>query len=299
LVNPIAERCVLLTATALTWLWVDLRDDHRALAGGKTVKRGRLILSERLQTVTALSPTMAQTATEKPLRNIWVAMRTTPLALWLIALGLFAFLFTKIYYFDAVPEWFDHAYEVGRLAQDLSVATLAAFIFFIVSYQLPFVIEQQRAGPHVIDFMRKIADLVKQPIREIYRMAQGENAELTDEAVTVDMVNDYFKKVSIPKVDFWLGKFTETDNKSREYITAVWRYSRFIDSVVLSVLSKLELSAYSRNLPMYRGVHGPNSGGGLDFLATDYHWQFKLAIQLSKLADELQVRYKVPTSYSI
>ena len=201
--------------------------------------------------------------------------------------------------FDSVPEWFDHAYEVGRLAQDLSVATLAAFIFFIVSYQLPFVIEQQRVGPHVIDFLRKIADLVKQPIREIYRMAQGENAELTDEGVTVDMVNYYFKKVSIPKVDFWLGKFTETDNKSREYIAAVWRYSRFIDSEVLSVLSKLELSAYSRNLPMYRGVHGPNSGGGLDFLATDYHWQFKLAIQLSKLADELQARYKVPTSYSI
>lgn len=242
---------------------------------------------------------MAETAKGKPLRNIWVAVRTTPLALWLIALGPLAFLFAKIYCFDSVPEWFDHAYEVGRLAQDLSVATLAAFIFFIFSYQLPFVIEQQRVGPHVIDFLRKIADLVKQPIREIYRMDEGENAELADEAVTVDMVNDHFKKVSIPKVDFWLGKFTETDDKSREYIAAAWRYSRFVDSEVLSVLSKLELSGYSRNLHMYRKAHGPNSGGGLDFLAPDYLWQFKLAMQLSKLADELQARYKVPASYSI
>jgi hypothetical protein len=227
------------------------------------VKCRRLMLSERLQTVTAPFPTMAQTASGEAFEKHMGcyedhAARFVVNCAWTLVL-----LFTKIYCFDAVPEWFDHAYEVGRLAQDLSVATLAAFIFFIVSYQLPFVIEQQRAGPHVIDFMRKIADLVKQPIREIYRMAQGENSELTDEAVTVDMVNDYFKKVSIPKVDFWLGIFTESDNKSREYITTVW------------------------------------PRGGLDFLATDYHWQFKLAIQLSKLADELQARYKVPTSYSI
>jgi len=224
-------------------------------------------------------------------------MRTTPLALWLIALGLLAFLFAKIFYFDSIPGWFEHAYEVGRLAQDLSVATLAAFIFFIFSYQLPFVIEQQRIGPHVIDFLHKIADLVKQPIREIYRMAEGENAELADEAVTVDMVNDYFKKVSIPKVDFWLDKFTETEVKSCEYIAEAWHYSRFIDSEVLSVLSKLELSGYSKNLPMYRKAHGPNSGGGLDFLATDYHWKYMLAVQLSNLADSLQARYKIPKKY--
>jgi hypothetical protein len=242
---------------------------------------------------------MAETAREKALRNIWVAMRTTPLALWLIAVGLLAFLFAKIYRFDSVPELFDHAYEVGRLSQDLSVATLAAFIFFIVSYQLPFVIEQQRVGPHVIDFLRKIADLVKQPIREIHTMVEGENAKLADEDVTLDVIVKYFKGISIPKVDFWLAKFTETEDKSREYIAAVWRYSRFIDSAVLSVLSKLELSGYPKNLPMYRKVHGPNSGGGLDFLAADYHWQFKLAVQLSKLADELQARYTVPTSYSV
>jgi hypothetical protein len=233
------------------------------------------------------------------LRNIWVAMRTTPLALWLIALGLLAFLFAKIYCFDSLPEWFDHAYEVGRLAQDLSVATLAAFIFFVLSYQLPFVIEQQRVGPHVIDFLRGIVDLVKQPIREIYKMAEGTDAELADEGVTLDMIVKYFKGVSIPKVDFWLGRFTDPDDKSREYIAQLWRYSRFIDSEVLSVLSKLELSEYSNNLPMYRRAHGPNSGGGLDFLAPAYYWHFRLAVQLSKLADELQARYGMPKSYSI
>lgn len=196
-------------------------------------------------------------------------------------------------------ELFDHAYEVGRLAQDLSVATLAALIFFVFSYQLPFVIEQRRVGPHVIDFMHKIADLVKQPIRQIYTWAEGENSQLPDERVTDDLIHEYFKRIAVAKVDEWLSRFTETHDKSLEYISAVWRYSRFIDPEVLSVISKLELSAYSKNLPMYRAAHGPKSGGDLTFLATDYHWHFMLAVQLSTLADELQARYKVPTSYSI
>jgi hypothetical protein len=239
------------------------------------------------------------------LRNIWIAVRTTPLPLGMIALGLLTYLIANIYWFDSMPEIFSRAYEVGRLFQNLSEATLAAFIFFIFSFQLPFVIQQRRVGPQVMHLLGNVIDLVVNPIRRIYETAgpiekRGSDTRLYYADVTEELIAKYFERIASANVAHWLDSFTDSEEKCQANIVQLWRYSQFIDSEMLSILSQLEMSEYMKSLPLYRGVVRPDShNNSLRFLVTPYYWQFKLAMDLLKLGRKLEARYKMPSIYAV
>jgi hypothetical protein len=236
----------------------------------------------------------------KALRNVLIAFQTTPLPLWGIAFGVLLFLFAKIYLFDSMPEIFARAFEVGRLAQNLGEATLAALLFFVFSYQLPYVIEQQRVGPTVIQLLGNVIHLAVQPLQRIYmEPVEGRtDGELHPEDVSEQMVARYFNKVAAANVSRWLESFSESDERCRQDIAQIWRYSRFIDSEILGLISQLELSEFSRTLHLVGRIRSFSPGASLGFLAMPYFWNFKIAMRLSVLAGELQRRYAMPTTFT-
>jgi hypothetical protein len=229
-------------------------------------------------------------------KNVWIAAATTPKALWAIAIGVLAFLFAKIYVFDLMPAAFPGAREVGRLFQNLGEATLAALIFFIFSYQLPFVVEQQRVGRVVIQLIGNVVELVIQPLQRVYVHVEGEERPLNLSSVTEALVATVFERVEAATVKDWLLSLTESDQKCRQNIDQLWRYSRFIDSDVFRLLSQLELSEYSEVLPMFSRVLPHGRLPTLVPLATPYFWNFEVAIELSRASKALQVRYAIPTT---
>jgi hypothetical protein len=231
------------------------------------------------------------------LRNVWIAMRTTPSALWWIASGVLAFLFAKIYIFDYIPEAFPKAIEVGRLAQNLGEATLAALIFFIFSYQLPSVVEQKRVGRTLIRLLESVVSLVTQPIERVYAVIERPDlGQLDFASVTETMILSYFERVDCATISDWLTSLTESDQKCREIINQLWRYSRFVDSEIFGLLSELELSEYSAVLPRFRELLPHGRHPTLAPLATPYFWNFNVAMRLAKAAKTLQKRYGILTT---
>lgn len=229
-------------------------------------------------------------------RNIWIATATTPKPLWAIAIGVLAFLFAKIYVFDLMPAAFPGAREVGRLFQNLGEATLAALIFFVFSYQLPYVVEQQRVGRVVIQLINNVVDLVIQPLQRIYVHIEGEERPLSLPLVTETLVTTVFEKVEATTVKDWLRSLMESDQKCRQNIEQLWRYSRFINSEIFGWLSQLELSEYAEVLPTFSRVLPHGRHPTLAPMAIPYFWNFEVAMKLSRASQALQARYAIPTT---
>ena len=228
------------------------------------------------------------------LRNVWIALRTTPPALWWIAATVLAFLFTKIYVFDSMRELFPKALEVGKLFQNLGEATLAALIFFVFSYQLPYVMEQRRVGPAVIELLGKVAELVFQPLRRVFDATEGKpESDFRLGDVDEKFVERYFTRMDRATLIQWLQALKESDAKCRQIIVQIWRYSRFVDPEILGFLNELELSEYSESLPLFASALPSGHDPSLSPLARPYFLIFDAAIRLARATDVLRYRFGI------
>jgi hypothetical protein len=240
------------------------------------------------------------------MHNVWIALRTTPRILWVIgAVGL-AYLLAKIYIFDSIPEIFSRAFEVGRVAQDLVEATLAALIFFVVSIQLPLVLEQQRVGPAMYGRVDRIVGRVLEAFNRPYRERPGHPvpSALAFKDITLELVTQVFGDIdpnahctsmldkTTMKHATWIRAFAITDEKCQEIIDEVWRYGRFLDTEIAALLSEMQASSYSQLLKSMSGtgIYGAN----LRFFAGEYFSILGTALRLARCAEKLRKRYGIP-----
>jgi hypothetical protein len=241
----------------------------------------------------------------KSLKNLWIAVRTTPPALLVLGIAAFVYLVAKIWVFDSMPEIFDHAYEFGRLVQNLLEATVAATVFFVLSFQLPSVIEQQRVGPAVYAFVDLVVARVILAFDRIYRNRPGHTvpAELPLVSITLKLVTEVFESVnpsdpcnalldigSLQAVQ-WIRSFTMTDQECRQYIDQIWRYGRFVDAEVAALISQIGASQYSRTLQALAATSVPLNSPNLGFLAPSYISVYGKAMRLAKCAEKMRKRY--------
>lgn len=76
-------------------------------------------------------------------------LKTTPTVVNWVAAISFALLLSKILWLNAIPELFRHGYDLGQLTENILAATLAAYVFFLISYQLPQTLERRAVGPSI------------------------------------------------------------------------------------------------------------------------------------------------------
>src|SRR5271156_4803316 len=75
----------------------------------------------------------------------------------------------QVLWFDTIPAIFPQAPAIGNVVESLLGANVAAYIFFVISYQLPQVIERNRVGPTIAD----LADTVANRVIGFLQMVQG------------------------------------------------------------------------------------------------------------------------------
>jgi hypothetical protein len=206
--------------------------------------------------------------------SVWIALKTTPRILWVIGAAGLAYLLAKIYVFDSMPEIFSRALEIGHVAQDLVEATLAALIFFVVSIQLPLVLEQQRVGPAMYGRVDKVVGKVLEAFNHPYRERPGHpvSGALALKDITLELVTQVFYDIdpnahctlmfdkATKKHATWIRAFAIKDEKCQEIIGEVWRYGRFLDTEIAALLSEIQASSYSQLLRSMSsfGVYGAN-----------------------------------------
>jgi hypothetical protein len=151
----------------------------------------------------------------------------------------------------------------------------------------------------IIQLLGNVVHLVIQPMRRIYmEPVEGRtDGELHVEDVTEKMVGSYFTRVAAAKIPDWLESFSQSDERCRQEIAQIWRYSRFIDSEILGLISQFELSEYSRSLQVFRKIPTFRSGANLGYLTTPYFWYFEAAMRLSTLTGQLRARYAMAATF--
>ena len=244
----------------------------------------------------------------KSIGNLRVAVKTTPPALTYIAGVLLAFLVAKILYFDGIPEAFPRAYEFGRLTQNLFEATIAAYIFFVLSYQLPLVIERQRVGPVIAYLTEYAAAYVTAFLSLSYRVRTPESLgkALPRDLGSIDTVTRLFESLAPNELigavideatgnnATWLQEMVAREDRSRELIDQVWRYARFIDSDFAKLLSDVQLSEFHDLLHrVYIPRIAPLANANLGTMASTYCSYYKAALRLSEYCKKFRKTYKI------
>src|ERR1700691_2108662 len=187
------------------------------------------------------------------IKSGWIAVKTTPRWLWGFAVGSACFIAAKIIYLDHMPEIFRYAQETGMLFRDVAAAIIAAVVFFVISFQLPAVIEQQRIAPVVLYITETISSIIRESYLILCRGMPGKlQAEVDLSTVTLKMVEDLFKGMDPQGISLsgkmlpnytpvpWRTVITQLDSRCLDCIGNLWRYARFIDAELALLISRIE-----------------------------------------------------------
>jgi hypothetical protein len=234
----------------------------------------------------------------------------TPAVVHWVACISIVVLLMKVLWLDAMPEAFSHAHELGHLTQDILVATVAAYIFFLISYQVPLVLERRAVGP-------TIAMLGDQVVETTMRFLVGVNYSLDakdggaslPDPVTEEFVLKLFSKISPNAMSpiweagtlaivSWLRTMMDQDLQCRSYLDQIWRYSRFIDSELAGLLEEIRFSQHSRSLNFWRG-EGAGMAGNADMSAWAgaYYRYYQGALRLQEYLMRFRARYGISATY--
>jgi hypothetical protein len=194
------------------------------------------------------------------IKLVSAVFNTTPAVVKFVAFGSAIVLLLKILWLDQIPAWFGRAHELGVLTENVLTATVAASVFFVISYQLPLVVERMAVGPTIA----MLADQVVQHVAKfLYAVNHSLNAKdgtaTLAQPVTEQTVADLFKRISpndaSPMWDTqtfavvsWLSTMVDQDVQCRGSIDQIWRYARFIDSELAALLDGIQFSRHAASL---------------------------------------------------
>ena len=201
------------------------------------------------------------------------AILTTPRVVTAISGGSLLVLLIKILWLDNVPAVFPYATDLGLLVENICAATVAAYLFFLISIQVPQVREQQRLGPTIIRLTSEVADSMVFFLRMVRNAAAPElvGTETAFGAVTQKLITEWFEKLSPADPSplladthssqrlNWLQVMLHQDAQCHSRIEKVWRYSKFIESELARLLDSIDSSPFARKMEFWRELTSPKS----------------------------------------
>jgi hypothetical protein len=193
----------------------------------------------------------------RELKVFWAALRTTPKVVNWFGITSGIILVVKVVWLNSIRAPLPVMGQLSDVGKDLLSANVAGYIFFVISFQLPQVIERRRLVPVI----GRLLDLVANGVMGFLQMISGANGGglLDSERVTLDEVKRLFQSVSpsapAPMTrDYfstrvnWLCAMAIHDEQCLEYIAKLWRYARFLDADLIALLDEIEFSPHSAGM---------------------------------------------------
>jgi hypothetical protein len=240
------------------------------------------------------------------MKTLWATLQTTPAVLhWVAALCLIALL-AKMLWLNDLPPAFHHAYDLGQLAENLLAATIAAYIFLVISVQLPQVIERRQVGPMIIDLSQSVATTILGFLMAVNYSLKGVKGQskLDIANVTEDQVHDLFSKVNptarsaigaldSPEAFTWMQAMIAETERCKTTIDQVWRYVRFIDAELGKLLNDISGSTFIEAKQEMKILLGNASTGNPDLSVWSSHYFecFKTARRLQEYCEPYRAVY--------
>jgi len=240
---------------------------------------------------------------------VWV---TTPRVVHRVGWGSLALLILKALWLDRIPELLSGSYELGVIVQNVLSSMVAAYIFFVISYQLPLVLERIPVAPTIAMLMDQVVHQVTATLHEINFAAHSKDGSASlPSTVTEAFIMDLFSKTD-PNSDSsryntrtmarasWLGSMMDHSARSVKYIDHLWRYSRLFESEMPALLEAIRFSGHIRSLDDLRDLIGESGRANSDMSAwaSAYYRHYQLGLRLQEYGARYRARYAVTGSFS-
>ena len=248
------------------------------------------------------------------LKTLRMALVAPPISGLILAIASLVILGVKLRYFDNIPEWFGHADEYGHLLQDILVATVAAYIFFLITVQLPAVQEKRDLGPSIAIL---VSSIVTNAVRFLHQanfeLNKKDNTASLPSPVTREFVAALFKRLptngepTIPNHDIkvnpikkltWIQVLAAQNTLCLEHIEDLLRYSRFLEAELVAQLNALRFSRMTRGMNTIRDL-SPDptvmylSNPDLSVFADEYFEYYGHALELQGYWEQFRNRYGI------
>jgi hypothetical protein len=251
------------------------------------------------------------------MRVLLASIRTCPLAVTAVSLGSLVLLLIKIVWLNQLPASFSLAPSLGVLLEGLLSATLAAYVFFVLSVQLPQVLERRRLSAFVVARAESVANGVMGFLQMI--AGSTEAGVLDQSRVDWNTVTELFSKVSLsadapmkkawksadapmkkawnlPQLS-WLGAMAYHDELRLEESDRLLQLGRFLDSELVALLYEIEDSPHSAGMRNAREILLPNEGhiqnASLQAWAKNYYECYQVARRLREYCERFRLLYDV------
>jgi hypothetical protein len=158
-------------------------------------------------------------------------------------------------------------------AENLLAATVAAYIFFLISYQLPQTLERKAVGPSIAILTDRVVQSVVTVLFMLhFRVNAVEGRATLPDPVTEDFVTTLFKFIApnsnsishdaLGKPLTWFTYVIDESAKCLDCIDQVRRYARFIDAELAARLDDVRLSQHVAMMARMREYRSVAIGGG-------------------------------------
>ena len=240
--------------------------------------------------------------------------KTTPPIVKCVAFGSAGVLLLKILWLDQIPAWFPRVHELGVLTENVLTATVAASVFFVISYQLPLVVEKMAVGPTIAMLADQVVQYAARFLYEVNRSLNAKDGKAAlAQPVTEQTVADLFKRISpndaSPMWDTqtfavvsWLSTMVEQDTQCRGFIDQIWRYARFIDSELAALLDGIQFSQHAASLRSLKEIGrlaGDLKLGNTDMadFAPAYFQCYQQAMRLQEYCTRFRAKYEIGVTF--
>ncbi len=236
--------------------------------------------------------------------------------LLLVSVGL---LFAKVVLLDTIPAPFPKAYELGQMVNHILIANIAGYIFYLLSTEIPRVIEKRNQGMEVMEWAERVAGNITGFLQMLHytNMPHHPTEEniLDPEAVTLEKVKQEFALVSptalapmrngylngglAPQLS-WLGALATHDEWSKRDLEKIWKRYPVFDPELSSHLITIENATHSHQMKELRDFTLPfvQNGGtlqnsDLSTWAQDYYTQYENARDLIRYCQAFKSLYSI------
>jgi hypothetical protein len=217
-------------------------------------------------------------------------VKTIPLPLNILASIALIVLFLKIFVFNSIPEIFNGAHELGVILEGVLGSVLASYIFYLIVVHIKEINDKRVIYPHIIKWAQLIVGDCKSQLDAFEKQS---NIKLPFKSLTEDQVNQAFKKInpksnaplvfSLNNYANWMQYFEYNKNRSKIYIIKIMSQLIFLDSKLVSLITKIDDCSHFSVVEML--IHHPFNNQDLSAFSKSF---FEYCNYCSKLESYIQ-----------
>lgn len=251
------------------------------------------------------------------MRLFLLAIQSCPKFLNWLALISFLGLIVKFGWLDEIPAAFPKANELGIFMNNLLIANIAGYLFYILATEIPRVVGKRINAKEIIYWAEGAANGITGFLQMAYHSNMGHNPSLPPlldiHAVDLSVVerefallnptslapmSPGFKGGQMGATYNWLEAMAAHDQQCLDYIGKLWRISSFIESELSALLLQIENSSHSSSMKQARELHIPfiQNGGtfqnqDLTVWADNYFESYEIARKIFEYCDRYRKNY--------